>query len=66
MVAGDVVGGDHIVWHGDVPDWIERISREWLDEWGAEVPTPGSVVWLENTSRGDEAARAVLAREDTG
>jgi hypothetical protein len=63
MVAGDVVAGEHVPWHGSAGEVAERISREWLDEWGDDVPTPGSIVWLNNTPSGDALARAVLARE---
>ncbi|MGL5861543.1 MAG: hypothetical protein ACRCY9_09855, partial [Phycicoccus sp.] len=63
MVAGDVVAGGHVPWHGSAEEVAERISREWLDEWGVEVPTPGSIMWLDNTPAGDEIAHAVLARE---
>jgi hypothetical protein len=44
---------------------MERIVIDWLDNWAADVPTPGAVVWLANTSKGDEIARAVVAREET-
>lgn len=64
MVAGDLLVDEHVPWHGSVEDVVERIAREWLDEWGDEVPTPGSIVWLDNTPAGDEIAHAVLARED--
>jgi len=63
MVPGDIVGGDHVPWHGSAQETAERITREWVDEWGDEVPTPGAIVWLSNTEAGDEIARAVLARE---
>jgi len=63
MVAGDIVGSEHVPWHGDAEDAIRRITSEWLDEWNNEVPTPGAIVWLANTAAGDEIARAVLARE---
>lgn len=63
MVAGDLVGSEHVSWHGEPQEWAERIRREWLDEWGDEVPTPGAIVWLNNTQAGDEVARDVLARE---
>jgi hypothetical protein len=63
MVAGDIVAGEHVPWHGSEEEAAERIAGEWLDEWGDGVPTPGSIVWLNNTPAGDEIARAVLARE---
>ncbi|AEI13416.1 hypothetical protein [Cellulomonas gilvus] len=63
MVAGDVIAGEHIPWPGSAEEAADRIRRDWLDEWGEDVPTPGSVVWLANTSAGDEIGRAVLARE---
>lgn len=64
MVAGDIVGDQHVPWHGSPEEAAERIAREWLDEWGEEVPTPGAIVWLDNTPAGDVVARAVLAREE--
>jgi len=63
MVAGDLVGSEHVPWHGKPEEWVRRIRQEWLDEWGDEVPTPGAIVWLCNTAAGDALARDVLARE---
>jgi hypothetical protein len=63
MVAGDLVGSEYVSWHGEPQEWAQRIRREWLDEWGDEVPTPGAIVWLDNTLAGDDFARDVLARE---
>lgn len=63
MVAGDLVESEHVPWHGDAREWVERIRREWLDEWGEESPTPGAIVWLNNTSAGDDLARDALIRE---
>jgi hypothetical protein len=56
MVAGDLVGAEHVPWHGEADEWAERIRQEWMDEWGDDVPTPGAVVWLNNTKAGDEFA----------
>lgn len=64
MVAGDIVGEKHVPWHGSPEEVAERIRREWLDEWGEEIPTPGAVVWVDNTPAGDVIARGVLAREE--
>lgn len=66
MLAGDIVGGEHIAWHGTPDDWARRIRDEWIAEWGEAVPSPGAIVWLCNTDAGDEVARAVLAREVGG
>lgn len=63
MIAGDIVEGDHVPWQTRAEEAAERIAREWLDEWGDEVPTPGAIVWLSNTAAGDEIARSVLERE---
>lgn len=63
MVAGDLLDGEHVPWHGDPEEWLERIRQEWLDEWGDEIPSPGAIVWLSNTPDGDKLARDVLARE---
>lgn len=63
MVPGDIRDGVHITWDGNPDEWVSRISREWITEWGTNVPTPGAVTWLCNTAAGDEIARAVLARE---
>lgn len=63
MIAGDIVEGDHVPWQTSAEEAAERIRREWLDEWGDEVPTPGAIVWLSNTAAGDEIARSVLERE---
>ncbi len=66
MVAGDIVAGEHVPWHGSAEAAAARICREWLDEWGKDVPTPGAIVWLCNTPAGDVIARAVLAGERRG
>ena len=63
MVPGDVDDNGHHPWLGSTTDAIERITREWLSEWPDDIPTPGAIVWLANTPRGDEIARQVLARE---
>ena len=63
MVAGDVMGSEHVLWHGEPEEWVRRIRQEWLDEWGDDVPTPGAIVWLCNTPAGDALACDVLARE---
>lgn len=64
MVPGDVDDGGHHPWPHSTGDAIERIAREWLTEWPDKIPTPGAIVWLANTSGGDEIARRVLAREE--
>lgn len=66
MVAGDVRGGEFIQWTGGPEEWIERIRLDWLNDWGDDIPTPGAVVWLENTPSGDRVGRRVLAREKDG
>lgn len=66
MVAGDLIGNEHVPWQGEPKEWIQRIRQEWLDEWGDDVPTPGSIVWLNNTPEGDQVARQALAREAGG
>lgn len=63
MVAGDIVGDQHVPWHGTPTDWAQRVRDEWLAEWGDQAPTPGAIVWLNNTTAGDAVARSVLARE---
>ncbi len=63
VVPGDISVGDHVPWQCSEGEAIERIVREWLDEWGEDVPTPGAIVWLDNTPAGDETARTVLRRE---
>ena len=30
MVPGDIVGGDHVPWHGSAQETAERITREWV------------------------------------
>jgi hypothetical protein len=63
MVAGDIVSGNHVPWHESAKEAAERIRREWVNEWGNEVPTPGAIVWLSNTAAGDEMARSALSRD---
>ena len=63
MVAGDIIGGKHVPWRCSAEEATARIRREWLDEWGDEVPTPGAITWLSNTAAGDEIAQSVLERE---
>lgn len=63
MVPGDVVGRDHIPWTTSLSASFERIARKWITEWDEAWPTPGSIVWLDNTPEGDALARAVLERE---
>lgn len=63
MTAGDMVNGKHVIWSGDPEKWIERIRNQWLEEWGEKSPSPGAIVWLDNTSAGDAFAAGVLARE---
>lgn len=64
MVAGDLVGDEHVQWQGGPEEWVDRIRKEWLEEWGDEAPTPGAIVWLNNTPAGDELAYDVLARDE--
>lgn len=61
-VAGHYDGSGHRPWECSVGEAVTRIEEEWL-KWGEEVPTPGSVVWLDLTSKGLELGKAVLARE---
>jgi hypothetical protein len=63
VLAGSIVGGVHVPWTCSPGEAIERITREWLEEWGDEAPTPGAIVWLDSTPSGDEIGRAVLRRE---
>ncbi|WP_426301883.1 hypothetical protein [Arthrobacter sp. R-11] len=63
MTAGDIIGNEHVPWHGDPEQWVKRIRLEWLDEWRDDVPSPGAIVWLSNTPAGDQIARDVLTRE---
>jgi hypothetical protein len=66
MVAGDIIVDEHVPWHGSTEEVVERISHEWIEEWGGTMPTPGAIVWLSNTAAGDELARGVLEREANG
>lgn len=63
VVAGDVDEQGHHPWACSPGEAIERITREWVTEWGDETPTPGAIVWLANTDEGNRIARAVLAKE---
>ena len=63
MIPGDLVNKTHVPWQCTKGEAIERIIREWLCEWRDEIPNPGAIVWLSNTSTGDEIARGVLRRE---
>lgn len=63
MIPGDVDEQGHHPWMLSRGEAIERIAREWLSEWREEIPTPGAIVWLDNTETGDAIARSVLARE---
>jgi hypothetical protein len=63
MVAGDVDEQGHHPWPCSPGEAIERIAREWLTEWGDELPTPGAIAWFANTPRGNEIAQTVLRRE---
>jgi len=65
MIPGDVDDTGHHPWPHSTGDAIERIAREWLNDWPDEVPAPGAIVWLANTPAGDELAREVLSREST-
>lgn len=64
MVAGDVDEQGHHPWPCSPGEAIERIAREWLTEWGDELPTPGAIAWFTNTPRGNEIAQAVLRGEE--
>jgi hypothetical protein len=63
MVAGDVDEQGHHPWPCSPGEAVERIARRWLTEWADELPTPGAIVWLANTPRGNEIAQAVVRRE---
>ena len=63
MVPGYLFATYHLPWPCDAEEAAARIAQEWIDEWGDDVPTPGAIVWLNNTEAGDEVAQAVLARE---
>ncbi len=63
VVAGDIDKDGFHQWGCSVGESIERITREWLCEWGDELPTPGAIVWLVNTELGNQVARRALARE---
>ena len=63
MVPGDADEQGHHPWPHSAGDAIERIVREWLADWPNEIPTPGAIVWLANTAKGDEIGRRVLERE---
>jgi hypothetical protein len=65
MIPGDYDRDGHHPWPHSTGDAIERISREWLDEWADDIPVPGAIVWLANTESGNEIARQVLEREAT-
>ena len=65
MIPGDYDQDGHHPWPHSMGDAIERISREWLEEWADDVPTPGAIVWLANTESGNEVAQRVLEREAT-
>lgn len=63
MVPGDVDEEGHRPWQCSPGVAIERIAREWLRDWGEELPTPGAIVWLANTEAGDAIARIALRGE---
>lgn len=63
MLAGDAGPDGHHPWPCSPGEAIERITREWLTEWGDDVPTPGAIVWLSNTQAGNKMAEDSLARE---
>jgi hypothetical protein len=66
MIPGDVDDQGHHPWPHSPGDAVERIAHEWLTDWPDEAPPPGAIVWLANTTAGDELARRVLAREARG
>jgi hypothetical protein len=53
MVAGSYEEGGFVPWPCSTDEAIGRVAREWL-EWGVDQPTPGAIVWLENTEHGQE------------
>lgn len=64
MIAGDVDSRGYHPWRCTTGDAIERITRDWLSDWMDEIPTPGAIVWLANTTAGNDLARSVLDREE--
>jgi hypothetical protein len=62
VLPGEFDGAEHRPWDCSRGEAIARIQEEWL-EWGADVPTPGAIVWLDITPAGREIGEAVLARE---
>ncbi|WP_460852952.1 hypothetical protein [Nocardioides montaniterrae] len=60
-VAGDAAA-DFVPWDSTPPVSSVRIADEWRRRDDPFV-APGEIVWLDLTDAGEEAARAVLARE---
>ncbi len=63
MVPGDVDADGHHPWQTSPGRALERITREWVDDWSETPPEIGAIVWLANTPAGDAVAREALARE---
>lgn len=63
MVPGDISDGRHLPWDCTDGEAMMRITREWVNDWGDQDPTPGAIVWLANTTAGDRIAHGVLCRE---
>lgn len=62
-LPGAITDGHHSPWPISDGDSIARITSEWLKSWSDYPPTPGAIVWFNNTPRGDAVARAVLEGE---
>ena len=63
-VAGDLdERGEFGAWEVQGAEAVERIAREWKEDWWEKVPTPGAIAWLCTTEAGDRIGRAVLERE---
>jgi len=63
MVAGDLRGGEFVRWPLSVDGSLHRIQSSWTRDWPDQIPTPGSVVWLDLTQDGKRMAQATLERE---
>lgn len=58
--VGEVSDGGFFAWNEPTTAWLTRIERAYE---GGDADQWGFVVWVSNTSRGDEIGRAVLAGE---